>query len=94
MHVSLLYIIYVGVLILTYLTLSFTNNKFTLIVKALITLAVGGLALFLAISSIEIDDNQQRVWLGILVIFAYIAPLSIAIYLLYKTRYFNKKLVK
>jgi hypothetical protein len=60
-------------------------------IKILLSFLVGGIAIFLSTSSLNIKNEKDQVWLGILHIIAYTIPIVISLYILWKLGLFTKK---
>jgi hypothetical protein len=58
----------------------------------LIALLVGALAVFLSAPSLDIEGGMERIWMGVLFIFAYVAPILMGLYIIWKGGYFNETL--
>lgn len=72
--------------------MTFVAQKLLPPVRLMIAFLIGALAVFLSAPSLEIETGQQRIWLGILFMIAYLAPIVIGIYIIWKGGYFNSML--
>ena len=72
--------------------MTFIAQKLLPPVRLMVSLLIGALAVFLSAPSLEIETGQQRIWLGILLMIAYIAPIVVGIYIIWKGGYFNSML--
>ncbi len=92
MNVSTSWLIYIIVTLVTYFLLTFIAKNLLTTVKVLIALLVGALAVFLSAPNLEIETGAEKLWLGMLLIVSYIAPISIGLYIIWKGGYFNEVL--
>jgi hypothetical protein len=92
MNISTSWLIYILVTALTYLILRFVAKNLIGSVKWLIALLVGALAVFLSAPSLDIEGGMERIWMGVLFIFAYVAPILMGLYIIWKGGYFNETL--
>ena len=92
MNISTSWLIYILVTALTYLILRFVAKNLIGSVKWLIALLVGALAVFLSAPSLDIEGGMERMWMGVLFIFAYVAPILMGLYIIWKGGYFNETL--
>ena len=92
MNVSTSWLIYILLSAITFFILSFIATNLITPVKLLISLLVGALAVFFSAPSLDIETGAERMWLGILLMIAYIAPILIGLYIIWKGGYFNDAL--
>ena len=92
MNVSTSWLIYILLSAITFFILSFIATNLITPVKLLISLLVGALAVFLSAPSLDIETGAERMWLGILLMIAYIGPILIGLYIIWKGGYFNDAL--
>jgi len=92
MNVSTSWIIYVLLSLITFFILTFIASNLITPVKLLISLLVGALAVFLSAPTLEIETGNERMWLGVLFMVAYLAPIIIGLYIIWKGGYFNDAL--
>jgi hypothetical protein len=92
MNVSTSWLIYILLSAITFFILSFIATNLITPVKLLISLLVGALAVFLSAPSLDIETGAERMWLGILLMIAYIAPILIGLYIIWRGGYFNDAL--
>jgi hypothetical protein len=92
MNVSTSWLIYILVTLITYFLLTFIAKNLMNTVKILIALLVGALAVFLSAPNLEIETGTEKLWLGMLLLISYIAPISVGLFIIWKGGYFNEVL--
>lgn len=92
MNISTSWLIYILVTVVAYLILRFAAKNLMGPVKLMIAFLVGALAVFLSAPSLDIEGGMQRMWMGILFVFAYVAPIVMGLYIIWKGGYFNETL--
>jgi len=92
MNVSTSWLIYIVVSGIVYILMTFIAQKLLPPVRLMVALLIGALAVFLSAPSLEIETGQQRIWLGILFMIAYLSPIIVGIYIIWKGGYFNSML--
>ena len=92
MNVSTSWLIYILLTAITYFILLFIAKNLITAVKLLISLLVGAFAVFLSAPSLDIETGLERMWLGVLLIIAYITPIVVGLYIIWKGGYFNNTL--
>ncbi len=92
MNVSSSWLIYILVTVITFFILKFVAKKLITPVKLLISLLVGAFAVFLSAPSLDIETRNDRLMMGGLFIIAYLAPIVIGLYIIWKGGYFNETL--
>ena len=84
MNISSSWLIYIVVTAIAYFILSFVSKNLIFPVKLMISLLIGALAVFLSVPSLDIETAGERVWLGILLLLAYLSPIIIGLYIIWK----------
>jgi hypothetical protein len=92
MNVSTSWLIYILVTILVYVILRFIAKKLITTVKLMIAFLVGAFAVFLSAPTLDIETRNDRLMMGGLFIVAYLAPIIIGLYIIWKGGYFNETL--
>ena len=92
MNISTSWLIYILVTVIAYFILKFVAKNMIASVKFMIALLVGALAVFLSAPSLEIDNQNDRIMMGGLFIIAYVAPIIVGLYIIWKGGYFNETL--
>jgi hypothetical protein len=92
MNVATSWLIYILVTVIVYIILRFTAKKLITSVKLLISLLVGAFAVFLSAPSLDVITRSDRLMMGGLFIIAYLAPIIIGLYIIWKGGYFNDTL--
>lgn len=92
MNVASSWLIYILVTVLVYVILRFVAKKLITSVKVLISLLVGAFAVFLSAPSLEVVTRTDRLMMGGLFIIAYLAPILVGLYIIWKGGYFNETL--
>jgi hypothetical protein len=92
MNVSTSWLIYILVTLVTYFLLTFIAKNLMNTVKILISLLVGALAVFLSAPNLEIETGTEKLWLGMLLLVSYIAPIGVGLFIIWKGGYFNEVL--
>jgi hypothetical protein len=92
MNISTSWLIYILVTVVAYFILRFVAKNLMGSVKLMIALLVGALAVFLSAPSLDIEGGMQRMWMGVLFVFAYVAPIVMGLYIIWKGGYFNETL--
>lgn len=89
MNISSSWLIYIVVTAIAYFILSFIAKNLVFAVKLMISLLIGALAVFLSVPSLDIETGSERVWLGILLLLAYLSPIIVGLYIIWKGGLFN-----
>jgi hypothetical protein len=92
MNISTSWLIYILVTAIVFVILRFVAKNLMTPIKLLISLLVGALAVFLSSPSIDIEPGMNKMWMGTLFIIAYVAPLILGLYIIWKGGYFNETL--
>jgi hypothetical protein len=92
MNISTSWLIYILVTAIAYLILRFVAKNLMGSVKLMIALLIGALAVFLSAPSLDIETGMERMWMGVLFVFAYVAPILMGLYIIWKGGYFNETL--
>ncbi len=88
MRIAEAWLIYILVVIVAYLVLHFIYRNLNAVGKLFIALLIGALVVFIITASIT-TTSDDRVWLGFLVLFAYLFPLLLGLWILFTGGYFN-----
>jgi hypothetical protein len=92
MNVSTSWLIYILVTVLVYIILRFIAKKLITPVKLMIAFLVGAFAVFLSAPTLDVETRNDRLMMGGLFIVAYLAPIVIGLYIIWKGGYFNETL--
>jgi hypothetical protein len=92
MNVSTSWLIYILVTVLVYVILRFVAKKLITPVKLLVSFLVGALAVFLSAPTLDVETRNDRLMMGGLFFIAYITPIIIGLYIIWKGGYFNETL--
>jgi hypothetical protein len=92
MNISTSWLIYILVTVVAYLILKYVATNLMGSVKLMIALLVGALAVFLSAPSLDIESGMERIWMGVLFVVAYVAPIIMGLYIIWKGGYFNETL--
>lgn len=92
MNVSTSWLIYILVTVLVYVILRFVAKKLISSVKLMIAFLVGAFAVFLSAPTLDVETRNDRLMMGGLFIVAYLAPILIGLYIIWKGGYFNETL--
>jgi len=92
MNVSTSWLIYILVTVLVYIILRFIAKKLIAPVKLMIAFLVGAFAVFLSAPTLDVETRNDRLMMGGLFIVAYLAPIIIGLYIIWKGGYFNETL--
>ena len=92
MNVSTSWLIYILVTVLVYVILRFIAKKLIPSVKLMIAFLVGAFAVFLSAPTLDVETRNDRLMMGGLFIVAYLAPIIIGLYIIWKGGYFNETL--
>jgi uncharacterized membrane protein len=92
MNVSTSWLIYILVTVIVYVILRFVAKKLITPVKLMIAFLVGAFAVFLSAPTLDVETRNDRLMMGGLFIVAYLAPIIVGLYIIWKGGYFNETL--
>jgi hypothetical protein len=92
MNVSTSWLIYILITVLVYVILRFVAKKLITPVKLMIAFLVGAFAVFLSAPTLDVESRNDRLMMGALFIVAYLAPIILGLYIIWKGGYFNETL--
>lgn len=84
-----LWLLYILVVIVAYILLLFILRNTTTAVRLFFALLIGALIVFIWAASVRVVRDSDRVWLGLLLLLAYILPIAVGIWIIWKSGYLN-----